>query len=61
MRSAPWKRSCKNTGYKPKKDKQKEVDPMLTRLIKAVVVAALLAMVIDSLPDIKRYLEIREM
>jgi hypothetical protein len=34
---------------------------MLTRLIKAVVVAALLAMVIDSLPDIKRYLEIREM
>jgi len=34
---------------------------MLTRLIKAVVLAALLAMVIDSLPDIKRYLEIREM
>jgi hypothetical protein len=34
---------------------------MLTRLIKAAVLAALLAMVIDSLPDIKRYLEIREM
>jgi hypothetical protein len=34
---------------------------MLTRLIKAVVLAALLAMVIDSLPDIKRYLELREM
>jgi len=34
---------------------------MLTRLIKAVVLAALLGMVIDSLPDIKRYLEMREM
>jgi hypothetical protein len=34
---------------------------MLTRLIKAAVVAAVLALVIDSLPDIKRYLEIREM
>jgi len=34
---------------------------MLTRLIKAIVVAAVLAMVIESLPDIKRYLELREM
>ena len=34
---------------------------MLTRLIKAAVIAAVLALVIDSLPDIKRYLEIREM
>jgi len=34
---------------------------MLSRLIKAAVVAAILAMVIESLPDIKRYLEIREM
>jgi hypothetical protein len=34
---------------------------MLTRLIKAAVLAALLAAVIDSLPDIRRYLEIREM
>jgi len=34
---------------------------MLTRLIKAAVVAVVLALVIDSLPDIKRYLEIREM
>jgi Family of unknown function (DUF6893) len=34
---------------------------MLSRLIKAVLVAALLALVIDSLPDIKRYLDIREM
>jgi hypothetical protein len=34
---------------------------MMSRLIKAVVVAAILAVVIDSLPDIKRYLELREM
>jgi hypothetical protein len=34
---------------------------MLSRLIKAVVVAAVLAMIIESLPDIKRYLELREM
>ncbi len=34
---------------------------MLSRLIKAVVVAAVLVMVIESLPDIKRYLELREM
>ena len=34
---------------------------MLSRLVKAAVIAAVLAMVIDSLPDIKRYLEIREM
>jgi hypothetical protein len=33
----------------------------MSRLIKAVVVAAILAVVIDSLPDIKRYLELREM
>ena len=34
---------------------------MLSKLIKAAVIAAILAMVIDSLPDIKRYLELREM
>ena len=34
---------------------------MVGRLIKAVVVAAVLAAVIQSLPDIKRYLELREM
>ena len=34
---------------------------MLSRLIKAVLIAAALALVIDSLPDIKRYLELREM
>jgi hydrogenase maturation protease len=40
---------------------RKEVLGMLSRLIKAVVIAAVLALVVDSLPDIKRYLEIREM
>jgi len=40
----------------------REVWPvMLSRLIRAIIVAAVLAMVIESLPDIKRYLELREM
>ena len=34
---------------------------MVSRLVKAAVIAAVLALVIDSLPDIKRYLEIRDM
>jgi hypothetical protein len=34
---------------------------MLTRLIKAAILAGLLAAVLGSLPDIRRYLEIREM
>ena len=34
---------------------------MITRLIKAALVAALIAAIVQSLPDIKRYLEIREM
>jgi hypothetical protein len=34
---------------------------MISRLIKAALVAAVLAVVIQSLPDIKRYLELREM
>jgi hypothetical protein len=34
---------------------------MLGRIITAVAIAAVVAVVIDSLPDIKRYLEIREM
>jgi hypothetical protein len=34
---------------------------MVIRLIKAAVVAAVLAAIITALPDIKRYLEIREM
>jgi hypothetical protein len=34
---------------------------MVTRLITVVAVAAVLVVVIDSIPDIKRYLEIRDM
>jgi hypothetical protein len=34
---------------------------MIGRLIKAVAVAVVLAAVIQSLPDIKRYLELRQM
>ncbi len=34
---------------------------MITRLIKAAIIAAVLAATVQSLPDIKRYLEIREM
>jgi hypothetical protein len=34
---------------------------MISRIIKAVIVATVLAIVIQSLPDIKRYLELREM
>ncbi len=34
---------------------------MIGRLIKAALVAAVLALIIQSLPDIKRYLEIRQM
>jgi hypothetical protein len=34
---------------------------MIMKLIKAVVLAAVLAAIIQSLPDIKRYLELREM
>ncbi|MGI9009160.1 MAG: DUF6893 family small protein [Streptosporangiaceae bacterium] len=34
---------------------------MISRIIKAVIVATVLAVVIQSLPDIKRYLELREM
>jgi hypothetical protein len=33
----------------------------VSRLIKAAIVAAILAVVIESLPDIKRYIELREM
>lgn len=34
---------------------------MISRLIKAVVLAAVLAAVVQSLPDLKRYLELRAM
>jgi hypothetical protein len=39
----------------------KEVLGMLSRLITAAVIAGILALVIVSLPDLKRYLEIRDM
>ena len=34
---------------------------MLSTLVKVAIIAAVLVIVIDSLPDIKRYLEIRDM
>ncbi len=34
---------------------------MLSRLVMVAVAAAVVAVVIDSIPDIKRYLEIRDM
>jgi hypothetical protein len=34
---------------------------MVIRLIKAAVLAAVLAAIVQSLPDLKRYLELREM
>jgi hypothetical protein len=34
---------------------------MISKLIKAALVAAVLAVVVQSLPDLKRYLELREM
>jgi hypothetical protein len=34
---------------------------MITRLVKAAVLAVVLAAIVQSIPDIKRYLEIREM
>jgi hypothetical protein len=34
---------------------------MIVKLIKAALLAAVIAAIVQSLPDIKRYLEIREM
>jgi uncharacterized protein DUF6893 len=34
---------------------------MITRLVKAVLLAAVLAALVQSLSDIRRYLELREM
>ena len=34
---------------------------MLSRLVTVAIIAVVLVIVIDSLPDIKRYLEIRDM
>jgi hypothetical protein len=34
---------------------------MIGNLIKAALIAAVLALIVQSLPDIKRYLELRDM
>ncbi len=34
---------------------------MIMRLIKAALLAAVIAAIVQSVPDIKRYLELREM
>jgi hypothetical protein len=34
---------------------------MIGKLIKAALIAAVLAVLVQSLPDVKRYLELREM
>ncbi len=34
---------------------------MISKLIKAAVLAAVLAAIVQSLPDVQRYLELREM
>lgn len=34
---------------------------MIMRLIKAALLAAVIAAIVQSIPDIKRYLEIRDM
>lgn len=34
---------------------------MITKLVKAALVALLLTVLVESLPDIRRYLELREM
>ncbi|MFI5081118.1 MAG: DUF6893 family small protein [Streptosporangiales bacterium] len=34
---------------------------MIGRLVKAALIAVVLAAIVQSLPDIKRYLELREM
>ena len=34
---------------------------MIGKLVKAALLAALLAVVVQSLPDVQRYLELREM
>lgn len=34
---------------------------MITKLIKAALIAGVLALLVQSLPDVKRYLDLREM
>ena len=55
MRCAPLRKSSQG------QHQSKGRHEMLTKLIKAALIVALLAMVVESLPDIRRYLELREM
>lgn len=34
---------------------------MITKLIKAALIAGVLALLVQSLPDVKRYLDLRQM
>jgi hypothetical protein len=34
---------------------------MITKLVKAALLAAILVLIVQSVPDIKRYLELRDM
>jgi hypothetical protein len=34
---------------------------MISRVVKAAVIAGLLAVIVASVPDVKRYLELRDM
>lgn len=34
---------------------------MISKLVKAAVLAAVLAVIVQSVPDVKRYLELRDM
>lgn len=34
---------------------------MITKLVKAALIAGVLALLVQSLPDVKRYLDLREM
>lgn len=38
-----------------------EEGTMISRVIKAAVIAGLLAVIVASVPDVKRYLELRDM
>jgi hypothetical protein len=40
---------------------ERREERMITRLIKAALLAAVLAAIVASVPDVKRYLELRDM
>ena len=47
--------------FRSRRDRAEGETGMISNLIKAVVLAAVLALIVQSLPDVKRYLELREM